>query len=639
MKTFFNIVLFFISFSIVCQQKEFSQEEIRTKIEEFILLKELDSASYFLKNLEKSEYKSILEKVSKNKELSYKEYNTLFSNLSNRTSIKYERISNFIDETVKIPEKKEFDEYFFRIKCDQIYSLRDDVSIEKASEKHRELEKYLSNFNEKDITIQKATLRLQTHPIVLNLIERNLDDGKKLVLDCLAKAKELKDIELQIMFLYHLTDFLVLEGKLQEYIDISEESLALENQLQKHTPYYHAILQHLIDAYIFKGGNTEKVLQYIDELYNDPTYMIQTYALYLKLLGKPDTDTVIRDEVLKKFEVKDVKELVEKFQILGKDLNSNDFYKLLFEGSKALVNNNFLKEALEIKDQSIALTRKIYSQDLSQSLADFKVEQVEKTKQQEIENEQEKNKLFSLILILVGVFLIISLLIIRKISKQSKELAHKNEIINETLKEKELLVKEVHHRVKNNFQIVASLLELQTQGISDEKALELVNEGKNRVKSMALIHQKLYQNDTGLIDFNEYLRMLTRELSIAYKQKNNVETTIDAVNMFFEVDTAIPLGLIINEIITNAYKYAFHNEKENKLSISIHKESEHYKLIIQDNGKGISEDFDIKNAKSLGLLLVNRLVKQLHGTLKQLNQNGAKFEITFKDNYARSLVQ
>ena len=638
MKSFLSIVLFFISFSIVCQQKEFSQEEIRTKIEDLILSKELDSASYFLKNLEKSDYKVILEKIVTKGELSNKEFNTLFLNLRNRTSIKYERISNFIDEKIETPDSKNFNEDYFQIKCDQIYSLRDDVSVEKASEKHRELENYLSNFNKNDIVIQKATLRLQTHPIVLNLIERNVDDGKKLVLDCLAKAKELKDVELQIMFLYHLTDFLVLEGKLQEYIDISEESLALENQLQTHTPYYYAILQHLIDAYIYKGGYTEKVLNFIDELYNDATYKIQTYALYLKLLGKPDTDTSIRDEVLQKFEVNDVNELLEKFKILGKDLNPNDFYKLLFEGSKALVNNNFLEEALEVKDQSIALTRKIYSQDLSQSLADFKVEQVEKSKQQEIENEQEKNKLYSLILILVGVFLIISLLIIRKILKQSKELARKNEIINETLKEKELLVKEVHHRVKNNFQIVASLLELQTQGIKDEKALELVKEGKNRVKSMALIHQKLYQNDTGLIDFNEYLNMLTRELSIAYKQKNNVETTIDAVNMFFDVDTAIPLGLIINEIITNAYKYAFHNEKENKLSISIHKESAHYKLIIQDNGNGISEDFDIKNAKSLGLLLVNRLVKQLHGTLKQLNENGAKFEITFKDNYARELV-
>lgn len=638
MKTVFNIVLFFISFSTVCQLKELSQEEIKHKIEDFILLKELDSAAYFLKNLAKSDYKSILEKVSKNKELSYKEYNTLFSKLSYRTSIRYEKISNFIDETVKTPQKNEFDESFFRIKCDQIYSLRDDVSVEKASEKHRELEKYLSNFNQNNVTIQKATLRLKTHPIVLNLIEKNINDGKKLVLECLEKAKELKDIELQIMFLYHLTDFLVLEGKLQEYIDISEESLVLENQLQKHTPYYEAILQHLIDAYIFKGGYTEKVLQYIDELYNDPTYKIQTYSLYLKLLGRPNTDTAIRDEILQKFEVNDVKELVEKFKILGKDLNSNDFYKLLFEGSKALVNNNFLEEAIEVKDESIALTRKIYSQDLSQSLADFKVEQVEKTKQQEIDNEQEKNKLYSLIIILVGVFLIISLLIIRKVLKQSKELTHKNKVINETLKEKELLVKEVHHRVKNNFQIVASLLELQTQGITDEKALELVNEGKNRVKSMALIHQKLYQNDTGLIDFNEYLKMLTRELSVAYKLKNNVVTTIDAESMYFEVDTAIPLGLIINEIITNAYKYAFHNEKENKLSISIQKESAHYTLIIQDNGNGISEDFDIKKAKSLGLLLVNRLVKQLHGTLKQVNQNGAKFEITFKDNYSRRLA-
>jgi two-component sensor histidine kinase len=638
MKTFLSVILFFITFSIISQQKQLSQEEISTKIEDFILLKQLDSASYFLKRLEKSKYKSILEKISSNKELSYAEYNILFSNLSNRTNIKYERISNLIDETIKTPQKKEFEESFFRLKCDQIYNLRDDVSVEKASEKHGELENYLSNFNQKDIKIQKAILRIQTHPIVLKLIERDVESGKKLVLECLEKSRELKDIELQIIFLYHLTDFLVLEGKLQEYIDISEESLVLENQLQQKTPYYHAILQHLIDAYIFKGGHTEKVLQFIDELYNDPTYKIQTYALYLKLLGKPDTAIIIRDEVLQKFEVNDVKELVEKFQILGKDLNSNDFFKLLFEASKALVNNNFLEEALKVKDQSIALNKKIYSQDLSQSLANFKIEQAEKINQQKIENEQEKNKLYGYILFLGAIFLAITLLALRKVVKQSKELTNKNKIINKTLKEKELLIKEVHHRVKNNFQIVASLLELQTQGISDTKALELINEGKNRVKSMALIHQKLYQNDTGLIDFNEYLRLLTRELSIAYKQKNNVEIKIDAENMFFEVDTAIPLGLIINEIITNSYKYAFHNEKENKLSISIRKELEHYKLIIQDNGEGIPEDFDIKKAKSLGLLLVNRLVKQLHGTLHQLNENGVKFEITFKDNYSRGLV-
>ncbi|NCT10195.1 MAG: sensor histidine kinase [Flavobacteriia bacterium] len=638
MKNHSLLILLFFYISFFGQQQELSQEKIKNNVENFLLQKEIDSAKIFLNQLEESDYKKILEKITSKKELTYQEQYQLFSSLSNRTSIKYVQVSNFIDEIVIIPETKKFNEAFFKIKCDQIYNLRDDVSVEKASEKYKELENYLSNFNENDITIQKARLRIQTHPIVLHLIEREVEKGKTLVLDCLEKSENLKDIELQIMFLYHLTDFLVLEGKLQEYIDISEKSLELENQIPKKSPYYHAILQHLIDAYIFKGGYKEKVLLLIDELYSDSTYKIQTYSLYLKLLGRPETDNATRDEILKKFQVNNVKELVDKFQILGKDLNSNDFFKLLLEGSRALEKNEFFKEALAVKDQSILLTRKIYSQDLSKSLADFKIEQTIKTKQKEIEHEQEKNKLYLIIIILGAVFFIISLLIIRKIMNQSKELTTKNKIIYKTLKEKELLIKEVHHRVKNNFNIVASLLELQSQEISDKKTLDLVNEGKNRVKSMALIHQKLYQNDSGLVDFDEYLRLLTKEITSIHTLKDKVITEISSENIFFDVDTAIPLGLIINEIITNAYKYAFSDEKENKLFISIHKLENHYQLIIQDNGSGIPEDFDIKTAKSLGLRLINRLVKQLYGTLNQVNDNGARFEINFKDNYTRKLV-
>lgn len=222
---------------------------------------------------------------------------------------------------------------------------------------------------------------------------------------------------------------------------------------------------------------------------------------------------------------------------------------------------------------------------------------------------------------------------------QSKELSEKNTLINKALKEKELLVREVHHRVKNNFQIVSSLLELQSKGIEDEKALELANEGKNRVKSMALIHQKLYQNNSGLVDFDEYIRLLVNELSALYKSKNKIETKITSKNMSFDVDTAIPLGLIINEIITNSYKYAFNLNKENKLLISINKQDdENFKLVIEDNGPGLSSDFEVKKAKSLGLRLVNRLVKQLHGNLSLSNENGARFEIIFKDVHARQLI-
>ncbi|MBC8754442.1 tetratricopeptide repeat protein [Kordia sp. YSTF-M3] len=223
--------------------------------------------------------------------------------------------------------------------------------------------------------------------------------------------------------------------------------------------------------------------------------------------------------------------------------------------------------------------------------------------------------------------------------KISKVLDEKNKIIEKALQEKQLLLKEVHHRVKNNFQIVSSLLELQTKGIEDEKALNLANEGKNRVKSMALIHQKLYQNETGLIDFDEYIRVLVKELSSMYASEKKVQTNINTENMYFDVDTAIPLGLIVNELITNAYKYAFDASTDNQLNIAIAKlNEEEYKLTVSDNGKGIDGAIDLSKVKSLGLRLVKRLTKQLHGSFVLNNIDGATFEITFKDTHTRALL-
>jgi len=194
------------------------------------------------------------------------------------------------------------------------------------------------------------------------------------------------------------------------------------------------------------------------------------------------------------------------------------------------------------------------------------------------------------------------------------------------------MVKEIHHRVKNNFQIVSSLLELQTKGIEDKKALALVGEGQTRVKSMALIHQRLYQNESGLIDFDDYIQHLVKDLSALYASDSKVETNVSSKHMLFDVDTAIPLGLIINELITNAYKYAFKDNENGKLNISIKKISEgNYKLEVADNGNGLDPSFNIKTAKSLGLRLVNRLTKQLHGKVSCINNGGAHFEILFKD--------
>ena len=638
MNFFLKVFLFFIFFDSF-GQTETSKINYTSKAEEFILYNKLDSAKYYLKKLEKGTYENLLNRIIKNEKVSYKEYYQFTSYLGNRHAVDYKKVSKYIDDNVNIPEGEIFDYYYFEIKWNQIYKLRDEVNVEEASEKQKIMLNYITKFDDSDAAVKLAKLKLRRHPIVMRLIEQDVENGKKLVLETIEEAKKIENKELQIVFLYHLSDFLVIEGKLQEYIDVCEESLRIERELKENSSYHAGIVQHLIDAYIYKGGHNERVNSLINDMYENPQERIQTYSLYLKLISYNKPNSRINKELLKKFEVSNVKELVDEFQILGKDLNSNDFYHILREGSRVLEANNFFKEALRVKDKSVLLTRKIYSEDLSNSLANYKTAEAIKEKELEIKFQKEKTTLYSVITIFAIVLLIIALLVLIKIKKQSRELSEKNKIIKKTLKEKELLVKEVHHRVKNNFQIVSSLLELQTKGIEDEKALELANQGKNRVKSMALIHQKLYQNESGLIDFDEYIRILIKELSSMYSSKDNVKTTVSSEDVMFDVDTAIPLGLIINEIITNSYKYAFRNDKENNLSISIHKENDDdYKLVIEDNGPGLADNFDAKKAKSLGLRLVNRLVKQLHGTLYQTNNKGAKFEINFKDSNARQLV-
>ena len=155
--------------------------------------------------------------------------------------------------------------------------------------------------------------------------------------------------------------------------------------------------------------------------------------------------------------------------------------------------------------------------------------------------------------------------------KSEKELAQKNEIISEALAEKELLLKEIHHRVKNNLQVISSLLYLQSDYIKDEKALSAIQEGRNRVQSMAIIHQNLYQEDnlTG-IQVKDYFEKLTQSLFNSYKvQADQIELQLDIEAINLDVDTVIPLGLVVNELITNSLKYAFPENQAGYLKIAL----------------------------------------------------------------------
>lgn len=200
-----------------------------------------------------------------------------------------------------------------------------------------------------------------------------------------------------------------------------------------------------------------------------------------------------------------------------------------------------------------------------------------------------------------------------------------------SLEEKEVLLKEIHHRVKNNLQIISSLLNLQAGDIKDEQTSEMFRNSISRVKSMALIHEKLYQSkDLARIDFSEYAGGLIEYLLSAYQvQSNSIRVKIDIDNTFLPVNTAIPCGLIMNELISNSLKHAFPDGRKGEIRIRFCKEGA-YTLTLSDDGIGFPESIDVHHATSLGLRLVNGLILQLGGFMKLNVEQGTEFQITFK---------
>jgi len=204
--------------------------------------------------------------------------------------------------------------------------------------------------------------------------------------------------------------------------------------------------------------------------------------------------------------------------------------------------------------------------------------------------------------------------------------------IKASLEEKEVLLREIHHRVKNNLQIISSLMSLQSEYTQEPETLKMFQESKNRIRSMALIHEKLYQSeDMAHIDFGEYLMSLSEMLSTFHREKSNVRVILECDSVFLEIDTAISLGLIVNELVSNCFKHAFPMETEGIIGINLSRVPEGYLLEVVDNGVGLPDNFDIKNTNSLGLQIVQTLTIQLRGSLEIEKEDGVSFKLAFNN--------
>jgi two-component sensor histidine kinase len=194
-------------------------------------------------------------------------------------------------------------------------------------------------------------------------------------------------------------------------------------------------------------------------------------------------------------------------------------------------------------------------------------------------------------------------------------------------------MREIHHRVKNNMQLMLSLLRLQSRKQKNKEAVEILNEWRNRIKTIALIHEKLYRSeDMARINFSDYVQALVLSLFHTFEIKGtDMRLNIKVEDVFLNINTAIPLGLIVNEIISNSIKYAFPGKRKGQICLDMHEENkDQYIIKICDNGIGIQENADFENPQTLGFQLVNDLVEQINGNIEFDGRDGTSFKIIFK---------
>lgn len=298
---------------------------------------------------------------------------------------------------------------------------------------------------------------------------------------------------------------------------------------------------------------------------------------------------------------------------------------------------NSLKDSIAANDKELLM--------LNQQTAHQTNELEEKIKQQEKkmvanllleEKRNNQRNLLFIVLLLLLVILFFGYFLYYKskgrekiLFEKNEEITSKSEMLGAALKEKELLIKEVHHRVKNNMQIIMSLLKLQSEKINDKNVELYFSEARNRIRSMALIHEFLYKKDKmDFMQMDEYIKQLILEIQISYAQPNHIieiDTDLDAILLDF--DTSIPLGLIINELVTNAYKHAFPNGVGN-IWVSFKHVNEKYILIVKDNGVGSPANFETKIENSLGMELIHLLSNQIDAKIAITHKPGFEVKLT-----------
>lgn len=330
-------------------------------------------------------------------------------------------------------------------------------------------------------------------------------------------------------------------------------------------------------------------------------------------------------------------EYKDEHQSLSQEQSAHSILSKCYE--KLGQTQNALEHFKKYKTVSDSIYKKSKIEALAEGEAKLKKEDLDReivllNKEKELtELKLNKQKLIITISILSLILLsLISLLIV----KLYRNIKSKNTIISNALRDKEILLREIHHRVKNNLQIISSLLSLQSRQISDVHVQQAINEGRNRVRSMALIHQNLYQNEnlTG-VDVHSYLQKLILELFSTYNTNHtDVSLALDVDDLNLDVDTMIPLGLVINELVSNSLKHAFKGLEKGKVTVSLQEDEKRLILKVSDDGIGIQNE-NVDSSKSFGNRLIKAFAQKLKADLRYETKHGTSI-IMVINNYLKA---
>jgi len=342
----------------------------------------------------------------------------------------------------------------------------------------------------------------------------------------------------------------------------------------------------------------------------------------LKLNKLLDAENLVKrtEEIVKKLKIKPD---TEDFRLIKFYNNFSDYFEKKGNFQKSL---SYLKNArkLEILKEVQNDKRNLWRIEMRVKAEQFQanIAKVEK------ERKQQTNLTYAIVALFVLGF-ISAFISYRRISDKNKTIDLQKSHLQKSLLEKETLLREIHHRVKNNLQIINGLLEKQGQKAKSQTFKALIKESQDRIYSMVLIHQNIYQTENiDKVDVQPYLKMLIENISNTYKSYKGITTEIHSDHFMMNIDIAIPFGLIINELMSNCYKHAFVSKEEGKIDIRFKKTEKGIYLLVKDNGIGIPLHFNLEKSNTLGMNLIKGLVRQISGQLNtESSQLGTSFEV------------